>query len=125
MFAALAIFATASVLLVAAGLYGVISQGVKERAREIGLRMALGAERRAVLNQVLGAGLKLTAPRSAWRSASPGRSRCHVCSRARSIGRRPSTRCRTSRRRSCSASSRRWLAISRRGGPRAWIRRGC
>ena len=50
----------AAVLLVAAGLYGVISQGVTERAREIGLRMALGAERRAVLQQVLGAGFKLT-----------------------------------------------------------------
>ena len=60
LFAALMIFAAAAALLVAAGLYGAISQGVNERGREIAVRMALGAKRRSVLRQVLAAGLTLT-----------------------------------------------------------------
>jgi putative ABC transport system permease protein len=55
----LATFAAAAILLVIAGLYGVVSQSVAQRSREIGVRMMLGADRRAVLRQVLLNGMKL------------------------------------------------------------------
>ncbi len=55
------IFGAIAVILAAVGLYGVLSDSVRQRTAEIGLRMALGAAPMSILQLVVGQGLRLSA----------------------------------------------------------------
>jgi putative ABC transport system permease protein len=55
----LAGFSFASLLLAGIGIYGVLSYSVSQRTREIGVRVALGAEPGSIIRLVVGAGARL------------------------------------------------------------------
>lgn len=54
-------FAALALLLAAVGLYGVVSYGVSRRMREMGVRIAVGAEQRDIRRLVIGGSLALVA----------------------------------------------------------------
>ena len=61
-------FALLSLALAAVGIFGVLTFSVRERTREFGVRIALGATRADILGLVVGAGLKIAGAGAARRT---------------------------------------------------------
>jgi ABC-type antimicrobial peptide transport system permease subunit len=56
----LTLFALLALVLATVGIYGVLSYGVTERTREMGIRLTQGAQPRDLLKLVVGQGMRLT-----------------------------------------------------------------
>jgi len=56
---AMSIFAGAALLLAALGVYGIVAYSVSQRAREFGIRVALGAQQGQIIGMVVGQNLRL------------------------------------------------------------------
>jgi len=54
----LGLFAAIGLLLAGVGIYGVVAYGVRQRVRELGIRMALGADAGRIRRMVVGQGLR-------------------------------------------------------------------
>lgn len=57
----LIVFSVVGLILAALGIYGVLAYSVARRTREIGIRIAIGAGRRQVINMIMRAGIRLVA----------------------------------------------------------------
>jgi putative ABC transport system permease protein len=55
----LAVFAVAALIMALIGVYGVIAYSVTQRTKEIGIRMAVGAQRAQVMNMIISQGLRI------------------------------------------------------------------